>query len=123
MATIEELNAKGIAKLFSDDITEEVAQFFARQTRQKAQTAQRRTKVIRSHGKSYTYARYQNTGKLARNIKVTTENGMRIIEDGTRADYGDGSYHGLYFLAEKAGERDVKAIMNKGKKFTEALKL
>lgn len=118
-----ELNAKSIAKLFSDDITEEVSQFFMRETRQKALIASRRTKVIRSHGKSYTYARYQNTGKLARNIKVTKKGDTRIIEDGTRANYGDGSYHGMYFLAEKAGMRDVKAILKRGKTFTEALKL
>lgn len=118
-----ELNTKGIARLFSDDITEEVAQFFMRETRQKALVASRRTKVIRSHGKSYTYARYQNTGKLARNIKVTRDGDKRIVEDGTRADYGDGSYHGLYFLAEKAGERDVKTVLKRGKTFTEALKL
>ena len=122
MASFEEINAKGIAKLFNDDITEQVAQFFETEMKLKAQVARNRTKIIKSHGHRYTYAKYQNTGQLARNIKVLKKGNKRIVQDGTRADYTSG-YHGMYFLVEKAGERDVKAVLNKGKKFTEALKL
>lgn len=117
------IDTKGIARLFKDEVTEKTADFFKINLKQKATTASRRTKIIRAHGKTYIYPKYQNTGQLARNIVVTKDGDKRIVNDGTRAGYSDGSYHGMYFLVEKAGERDVKNVLKKGSDFVTGLKL
>ena len=117
------IDTAGIAKSFKEEVTEKTADFFKLTLKQKATTASRRTKIIRAHGKTYIYPKYQNTGQLARNIVVTKDGDKRIVNDGTRAGYSDGSYHGMYFLVEKAGERDVKNTIKKGQEFVTGLKL
>ncbi|MFS9669203.1 hypothetical protein, partial [Klebsiella pneumoniae] len=57
------------------------------------------------------------------NIRIFNEGKGKQVADGVRADYSDGSYHGMYFLVEKAGERDIKNVMKNGQKFVEGLRL
>ncbi|WP_441768820.1 hypothetical protein, partial [Klebsiella pneumoniae] len=44
------------------------------------------------------------------------------VDAGTRGNYTHG-YHGLYFLVERQGERDVRNTLNATKKYAEALKV
>lgn len=123
MAVNNGLDTKGIAKLFQQDVTDAMANFFRAETNARALTASRRKRIIRSHGHTYSYAKYQNTGQLARNIKITKDGDHKLVNDGTRADYGGKSYHGMYFLVEKKGESDVKATLKKGVNYANTLKL
>lgn len=118
------IDDRGIARLFKGKIEEDTAEFFKQATKTKARTAQRRPSFVRgANGKKYSYAKWQNTGELANNIRIFNEGKGKQVADGVRADYSDGSYHGMYFLVEKAGERDIKNIMKNGQKFVEGLRL
>lgn len=118
-----QLNVDSIAKQIQDEVTDKMSLFFKAEVNARAKTAARRTKVIRSHGHRYTYSKYQNTGQLAANIKVIKNGSGKSVTDGSRANYSDGSYHGLYFLVTKKGQSDVKSVLRKGKKYAETLKL
>lgn len=123
MAVNNGLDTKGIAKLFQQDVTDAMANFFRAEFNARALTASRRKRVIRSHGRTYSYAKYQNTGQLARAINIKSDGTHKIVNDGTRANYTNGSYHGMYFLVEKKGESDVKATLKKGVNYANTLKL
>lgn len=117
----DKLDIKAIAKQFEDEITKKTADYIEIQVKAEAQKASARAKIIRSRsGKRY---RYSNTGQLARNIKKARENGMYTISDGTRSNYSDGTYHGMYFLVEKRGENAIKQILKNAKAYTESTKL
>lgn len=120
---VNNLDINGIAKQFGSDVTDKMADFFRLEIKARASTASRRKRVIRSHGHTYSYARYQNTGQLARAINIKSDGSHKIVNDGTRANYSNGSYHGMYFLVEKKGESDVKATLKKGEQFAKTLKL
>ena len=119
------IDTGGIAKLFKNEIEKDTAEFFKKAVTTKARTAQRRPSFVRgANGKKYQYAKWQNTGQLANNIKIVSSSGKgRTVTDGTRANYSDGSYHGMYFLVEKRGEQDIKNVMKQGEKFVKGLKL
>lgn len=118
------IDTKGMGKLFNQKVTQETALWFEKTLKTKARTASRRTAFVRgANGKKYSYSKWQNTGQLAMNIRITKDGDKRIVHDGTRSNYSDGSYHGMYFLVEKAGERDVKNTLRQGSKFVEGLKL
>lgn len=117
------INSNAVAKEYGSQVTDKMADFFEAEFKLRALTASRRRRIIRSHGHNYTYSNHQNTGKLANNIKVTANGDRKIVSDGTRASYGDGSYHGMYFLRTKKGMSDVKATLKKGTKYAESLKL
>ena len=118
------IDTKGISKEINQKVTQETALWFEKAFRTKARTASRRTAFVRgANGKKYSYSKWQNTGQLATNIRITKNGEQKIVNDGTRANYSNGSYHGMYFLVEKAGERDVKNVLRQGAKFVEGLKL
>ena len=118
------IDTKGISKEINQKVTQETALWFEKAFRTKARTASRRTAFVRgANGKKYSYSKWQNTGQLATNIRITKNGEQKIVNDGTRANYSNGSYHGMYFLVEKAGERDVKNVLRQGTKFVEGLKL
>lgn len=117
------IDNRGIARLFQQQVTDKMAEFFSTEIKSRALTASKRKKLIRAHGHTYNYGKYQNTGELGRNIKITKDGDKKLVNDGTRADYSDRSYHGMYFLVEKKGESDVKATLKKGTKYAESLKL
>ena len=118
------IDTGGIAKLFKQEIEKDTAEFFKKAVTTKARTAQRRPSFVRgANGKKYKYAKWQNTGQLANNIKIVSSGKGRTVTDGTRANYSDGSYHGMYFLVIKRGEQDVKNVMKQGEKFVRGLKL
>lgn len=118
------IDNRGIARLFKENIEKDTAEFFKKSTATKAKTAQRRPAFVRgANGKKYQYSKWQNTGELARNIRVFDEGKGKKVADGTRADYSDGTYHGMYFLVEKRGEQDIKNVMKQGEKFVKGLKL
>lgn len=117
------LNVEAIAKQFQDMVTDKVSNHIEAEIKQKASAAARRRRIIRSHGKTYTYGRYQNTGQLARNIKTSVKGKGKVVDAGSRANYSGTGYHGLYFLKEKQGVKDVKNVLNRSKKFVESLKL
>ncbi|MGL5895733.1 MAG: hypothetical protein ACRCZN_01950 [Lactococcus lactis] len=121
---VEGIDTKGIAKIFQQEVTDNLAHFFQAEVTLKAQQAARREKFVRgANGKKYSYSKWQNTGQLARNIKITKDGNKKLVNDGTRANYSNGSYHGMYFLVEKRGEKEIKAILKKGTKYAESLKL
>ena len=62
------LNTSSIAKEMQTKVTERMGNWFEAEFKAKANSASRRTRLIRSHGHTYTYARYQNTGQLSSNI-------------------------------------------------------
>lgn len=118
------INVGNVANLIKNDVENDVAKWFEQAVRTKARTASRRPSFVRgANGKKYSYAKWQNTGQLANNIKIIKEGKGKAVTDGTRASYSDGSYHGMYFLVEKAGERDIKNVMKNGQKFVEGLRL
>lgn len=120
---VSNIDVSAASKMFQDQVTEKMADWFEAELKAKAQTAARRPRLIRSHGHTYNYARYQNTGQLARNIRQADRGNKKIVDAGTRANYSGTGYHGMYFLVEKQGERDVKNTLNKGAKYANALKL
>ena len=63
------LNTSSIAKEMQTKVTERMGDWFEAEFKAKANSASRRTRLIRSHGHTYTYARYQNTGQLSSNLK------------------------------------------------------
>ena len=63
------LNTSIIAKEMQTKVTERMGDWFEAEFKAKANSASRRTRLIRSHGHTYTYARYQNTGQLSGNLK------------------------------------------------------
>ena len=69
---------------------------------------------------TYTYARYQNTGELSRNLKQVKKGDKVVVDAGTRAKYTSG-YHGMYFLVEKKGMEDVKTTLKKGANYANCL--
>lgn len=116
------IDSQSVAKEMQTQVTEKLADWFEAELTTKANVASRRARIIRSHGHSYTYARYSNTGQLARNLKQIRKGDKIIIDAGTRASYSSG-YHGMYFLRNKKGMADVKATLKKGTKYAESLKL
>ena len=112
----EQLSSSGIEPVLkTKELTE--AEFKA-----KANSASRRTRLIRSHGHTYTYSRYQNTGQLSANLKQIKKGDKIIIDAGTRANYTSG-YHGMYFLRNKKGMQDVKTTLKKGANYANSMKL
>jgi hypothetical protein len=120
---IQGFNPAEVAEEFGDEVTAALADFIEAETKQKANAASRRVRFIRSHGKTYNYARYQNTGQLAANTKQTGSGNRKIVNAGTRASYRGTGYDGMYFLVEKQGQKDVKAILKKAAKYASSLKL
>lgn len=120
---IQGFNPSEIAEEFGDEVTAALADFIEAETKQKANAASRRVRLIRSHGKRYNYARYQNTGQLAANTRQTGTGNRKIVDAGTRASYRGTGYDGMYFLVEKQGQKDVKAILKKAAKYASSLKL
>lgn len=120
---INGLDTSAIAKSFQNQVTNRLSDWFEAELTVKAQNAAKRPRVIKSHGHRYNYSRYQNTGQLARNIRQLKRGDKTIVDAGTRANYTGTGYHGMYFLVEKQGERDVKTTLKKGVKYTESLKL
>ena len=94
------LNTSSIAKEMQTKVTERMGDWFEAEFKAKANSASRRTRLIRSHGHTYTYARYQNTGQLSGNLKQVKKGDKVVVNAGTRANYTSG-YHGMYFLVEK----------------------
>lgn len=120
---INSFNPAEVAKEFGDEVTAALADFIEAETKQKASAAARRTRVIRSHGKKYVYAKYANTGQLSSNVRQSGKGNKKIVDAGTRAIYRGKGYDGMYFLVEKQGIKDVKAIMKKASKYADSLKL
>lgn len=120
---VNNIDAGAIAKQFKDQVTERMADWFESELKVKSNAAMRRPHLIRSHGHTYTYARYQNTGQLARNIRQADKGDRKIVDAGTRANYSGTGYHGMYFLVEKQGMKDVKSTLSKGSKYANSLKL
>jgi len=117
------LDIKAISEQLAKDVTDRVANFIEIQTKAEAQKASGRQKTFKAHGKTYTYAKYSNTGQLARNLKIDKKGKYKVVHDGRRSDYSDGSYHGMYFLVEKRGESAIKKILKDAKSYTESTKL
>ena len=116
------LNTSTIAKEMQTKVTERMGDWFEAEFKAKANAASRRTRLIRSHGHTYTYARYQNTGQLSSNLKQVKKGDKIVVNAGTRANYTSG-YHGMYFLVEKKGMQDVKTTLKKGANYANSMKL
>ena len=118
------IDVGNVANLIKKDIEDDVSKWFEQAVRTKARTASRRPSLVRgANGKKYSYAKWQNTGQLANNIKIIKEGKGKTVTDGTRASYSDGSYHGMYFLVEKKGMQDVKTTLKKGANYANSMKL
>lgn len=117
---VDNFDWKEIAKGYSNQVTNKVSDYIEMQVKAEAMKTGARPKIQRSHGHRY---RYKNTGELARNIKAKKDDdGHWSVSDGTRANYSKG-YHGMYFLVEKRGEREVARILKEAISFTEKTKL
>lgn len=116
------LNTASIAKEMQAKVTERLGDWFEAELKAKANAAARRTRLIRSHGHTYIYARYQNTGQLSRNLKQDKKGDKIVVNAGTRANYTNG-YHAMYFLVEKKGIQDVKTTLKKGSNYANSMKL
>ena len=77
------LNTASIAKEMQTKVTERMGDWFEAEFKAKANAASRRTRLIRSHGHTYTYARYQNTGELSRNLKQVKKGDKVVVNAGT----------------------------------------
>ena len=116
------IDVKSVGSYYKEQVGSKVADFIEIQTKAQAQAAGNRYKKVKPrHGKK-TY-RYRNTGQLARNIEKTKDGAHYVVSDGTRANYTDGSYHGMYFLVEKRGEREVKQVLKNATAYTQGLQL
>ena len=118
------IDTTSIAKEMQSKVTERMGDWFEAEFKAKANSASRRTRLIRSHGHSYTYSKYQNTGQLGRNIKQYDRGkGAKVVDAGRRSDYTGTGYHGMYFLVEKKGMQDVKTTLKKGANYANSMKL
>ena len=108
------LNISSIAKEMQTKVTERMGDWFEAEFKAKANSARRRTRLIRSHGHTYTYARYQNTGQLSSNLKQVKKGDKIVVNAGTRANYSSG-YHGMYFLVEKKRYARCQNNIEKGR--------
>ena len=116
------LNTSSIAKEMQTKVTERLGDWFEAEFKAKANAAARRARIIRSHGHTYTYAKHQNTGQLAGNLRQVKRGDKVVVHAGTRANYTNG-YHGMYFLVEKKGIQDVKTTLKKGANYANSMKL
>ena len=119
---VNSIDTASIAKEMQMQVTERMGDWFEAEFKAKANSASRRTRLIRSHGHTYTYSRYQNTGQLSANLKQVKKGDKIIIDAGTRANYTSG-YHGMYFLRNKKGMQDVKTTLKKGANYANSMKL
>ena len=109
------LNTSSIAKEMQTKVTERMGDWFEAEFKAKANAASRRTRLIRSHGHTY-------TGQLSSNLKQVKKGDKVVVNAGTRANYTSG-YHGMYFLVEKKGMEDVKTTLKKGANYANSMKL
>lgn len=124
MAVSKDIDIRAIGEQFNEKVTGRMADWFEAELKAKANTAGRRTRIIRSHGHSYTYSKYQNTWQLGRNIKQYDRGkGAKVVDAGRRSDYTGTGYHGMYFLVEKKGMQDVKTTLKKGANYANSMKL
>ncbi len=121
MGTTKGIDVNGIAKEFKGKVAQEVAKFVAIETKTVATRAGNRAKLVKGRYGRKTY-RYSNTGQLGRAIASRQKGKGFVVSDGGRAFYTKG-YHGMYFLVEKRGEREIKKILADTKRYTESLKL
>lgn len=85
------------------------------------QAGRRQRKIKPAHSRK-TY-RYANTGQLGRNIKKLKRVDRYYVDAGTRANYSKNGYHGMYFLVEKRGEKEVQRALKDTEAYTRNLKL
>ena len=116
------LNTSSIAKEMQTKVTERMGDWFEAEFKAKANSASRRTRLIRSHGHTYTYARYQNTGQLSGSLKQVKKGDKVVINAGTRANYTSG-YHCMYFFRNKKCMKDLKSTFKKGANYANSMKL
>ena len=120
---VNSIDTASIAKEMQTKVTERMGDWFEAEFKAKANAASRRTRIIRSHGHSYTYSKYQNTGQLSRNLKQVKKGDKIVVDAGRRGDYTGSSYHGMYFLRTKKGMQDVKTTLRKGANYANSMKL
>lgn len=116
------IDVKSVAKSFDKQVTQKSAQALTVDLKTAAARAGRRQRVIKPRHSKKTY-RYSNTGQLAANIATRWKADKAIVSDGGRAYYSKYGYHGMYFLVEKRGEREVQKAMKDLTKYVESLKL
>lgn len=115
------MNINAISKEISDTVEKQMAEFIYNDLKANAQTAGGRSRKVRIRsGKVY---KYRNTGQLARTIAIKKESDHTTVDAGTRADYGGKSYHGMYFLVEKAGMRAVDQTLKRAKMYVNKIKI
>ena len=119
---VDSIDTASVAKEIQMQVTERMGEWFEAEFKAKANAASRRTRLIRSHGHTYTYSKYQNTGQLSRALKQVKNGDKIIIDAGTRANYTSG-YHGMYFLRVKKGMQEVKTTLKKGANYANSMKL
>ena len=76
---VDLIDTSSVAKEIQMQVTERMGDWFEAEFKAKANTASRRTRLIRSHGHTYTYGRYQNTGQLSRALKQVKK-GDKILK-------------------------------------------
>lgn len=118
---MDEINISAIAKEIGNTVEKQMADFIYNDLKANAQVASGRAKKVRIRsGKVY---RYRNTGQLSRMIAIKKESDHTTIDAGTRASYGGKSYHGMYFLVEKAGIQAVDQTLKRAKMYVNQIKI
>lgn len=116
------IDVQKVAKTFDKQVTQKTAQALTIDLKLAAGRAGRRQRIIKPRHSKKTY-RYANTGQLAANIATRWKADKAIVSDGGRSHYSKYGYHGMYFLVEKRGEREVQKAMKDLTKYVESLKL
>lgn len=115
------LDIVGISKEISNTVEKQMAEFIYNDLKANAQVASGRARKVRIRsGKVY---KYKNTGQLARTIAIKKESDHTTVDAGTRASYGGKSYHGMYFLVEKAGIKAVDQTLKRAKMYVNQIKI
>ncbi|MQW21998.1 MULTISPECIES: hypothetical protein [unclassified Lactococcus] len=115
------MNISAITKEYSDEIEKQMSEFIYNDLKANAQVASGRARKVRIRsGKVY---RYRNTGQLARMIAIKKEGDHTTVDAGTRGSYGGKSYHGMYFLVEKAGIKAVDQTLKRAKMYVNQIKI
>lgn len=118
---MDELDVLAISNNIQQKVEKQMAEFIYNDLKANAQVASGRAKKVRIRsGKTY---RYRNTGQLARTIAIKKESDHTTVDAGTRASYGGKSYHGMYFLVEKAGIKAVDQTLKRAKLYVNQIKL
>ncbi|WP_054639841.1 hypothetical protein [Lactococcus fujiensis] len=118
-----ELDISRTGEYFRKQIENKASEFVYNQLKLSANRASSRKRRFRGRNGKYIVTRNIRTrGNFRITLKKYKTTNGTTIDAGTRSNYSEG-YHGMYFLNEKKGIKEVDEILNALPKFIENINL